>query len=237
MQMSKLFVAMLLGLLTAHFAYAQKQVLPAVAAPALDLSIQYDDRVLTSDGLLRETHYAELMLRRQGHVWIARVLPQAATTLHAHAESGAEHEHKHFNPVALPRHIFQENGQVKIEFIDHAEKQVINIVATEFENVHFDGSWVNANYLVDPALVAAMPLSKSRTATAPLRWHEQQKNGVFQRVLWDEKNLIPRTIETGRNDGSIFRKISVSVKPSASDSRPWQDVKGYVQKEYSDFLD
>jgi hypothetical protein len=209
-------------------------------APALDMSIVYYDRALTSDGVLRESRYEETMLRRPGHVWVARVLPkwpEKALQKHDHQEHEAEHDHKHFNHIALPRHVTQEAQLVKVEYVDHPNKQVINIVATEFENVNFDGSWVNAYFLVDPEVVLAMPLSKSKESVGQLSWHELNRNGIFQRVLWDEKNLIPREIETGKTDGSIFRKVSIKVNPSVSAQLPWQNVKGYVQKEYSDFLD
>lgn len=211
-------------------------------APALDLTIQYYDRALTSDGVQRETRYEETMLRRPGHVWVVRVLPkwtEKALLAHEHKAHGDEHEHehKHFNPVALPRHVTQEGQLVKVEYVDHPNKQVINIVATEFENVNFDGSWVNAYFLVDPLVVLGMPLSKNKVSEGQLSWHELNRNGIFQRVLWDGKNLIPREIETGKDDGSIFRKVSIKVNPVASAKLPWLDTKGYVQKEYSDFLD
>jgi hypothetical protein len=180
------------------------------------------------------------MLRRPGHVWVARVLPkwsEKALLAHEHKEQGDEHEHKHFNPIALPRHVTAEANQVIVEYVDHPNKQVINIVATEFENVNFDGSWVNAYFLVDPLVVLGMPLSKNKVSVGQFSWHEVDRNGIFQRVLWDGKNLIPREIETGKNDGSIFRKVSIKVKPSVTAHLPWQNVKGYVQKEYSDFLD
>lgn len=222
------------------WAYAEKDAGKLLVGPALDLTIQYYDRVLTSDGVLRETRYEETMLRRPGHVWVARVLPkwaEKASSAHEHKALGDEHEHKHFNPIALPRHVTQENKLVKIEYIDRPNKQVINIVATEFENVNFDGSWVNAYYLVDPRVVLAMPLSNDRGSKAQLSWHESNRNGVYQRILWDDQNLIPREIETGKSDGSIFRKVSIRVNPSVSTKLPWMDMKGYVQKEYSDFLD
>lgn len=209
-------------------------------APALDLSIVYYDRALTSEGVLRESHYEETMMRRPGHVWVARVLPkwhEKAQLAHENPEHNAEHEHKHFSHIALPRHVALKDKQLKVEYIDHPNKQVVNIVATEYENVDFDGSWANSYYLVDPSVVAAMPLSTSRSAEGQSRWHESVKNGVFQRVLWDEQNLIPREIETGKNDGSIFRKVSIKVNPALSSRLPWLDIKGYAQKEYSDFLD
>jgi hypothetical protein len=205
---------------------------------------------MTAEGVLRESRYEETMLRRPGHVWVARVLPKFATAEHggrshpghgAESASGArhndEHEHKHFNPIVLPRHITLEGGNLKIAFVDIGNKELINIVATEYENVNFDGSWLNAYFLVDPQLAAAMPLSNKLSAVAGARWHEQEKNGVFQRVLWDDKNMIPLEVETGKRDGTILRRVSVKLESNSGADAPWENLQGYAQREYSDFLD
>lgn len=205
-----------------------------VNAPSLDLSIRYYDRVMSSEGVLRETLFEETMLRRDGHVWTARVLPK---TIEPHAADDAEHQHKHFNSVVLPRHLWLEGGNLKVAYIDQTHKEIINIVATEYENVNFDGSWVNAYFLIDPQLVAAMPLSAKISAVAGARWHEQEKHGIFQRVLWDDKKLIPLEVETGKRDGTIFRRVSVKIAAQVSTYSPWKNLNGYAQKEYSDFLD
>jgi hypothetical protein len=110
-------------------------------------------------------------------------------------------------------------------------------VPTEYDNVNFDGSWHNAYYLIDPKIVAAMPLSQRATSAANARWHEVSKNGLFQRVLWDEKMLIPLMIETGDQKNSFFQRISVSANARLIKDLPWSHQQGYAQKEYSDFLD
>lgn len=208
--------------------------------PALELTVKYYDRSLTAEGVLREIHFEEEMLRRPGHIWVARVLPKTASdgsASHGQHTHDAGHEHKHFNSVMLPRHISLENDNIKLEFIDHNEKEIVNIVATEYENVNFDGSWINAYFLVDPQQVAAMPLSKKSSAIAGARWHEQEQRGVFQRVLWDDINKIPLEVETGKSDGTLFRKVSVRINSKGSEKTPWMSTQSYVHKEYSDFLD
>ncbi|TAJ79411.1 MAG: hypothetical protein EPO42_06270 [Gallionellaceae bacterium] len=205
--------------------------------PALNLSIKYYDKALTAEGVLRESHFEETMLRRPGHVWVMRVLPPATPGSHTHHEHEASEEHKHFNPVFLPRHVSMDGSNLKLEYVDRSKKEVINIVATEFENVSFDGSWINAYFLVNPQQLVAMPLSKKTSTAVGARWYEQEKSGVFQRVLWDEKNMIPLEIETGRKDGALFRRVSVKIESIGATDMPWGNVKGYSQKEYSDFLD
>lgn len=250
-----LCAAVLFGVSAAGSAQSlQKATIPF--APDLDLSIQYYSRVLTQEGVLRENRYEEKMLRRPGHVWVARVLPVAAVEGHddhdderqihdnragvkkALAQSKAtRHEHKHFNPVILPRHVTLDGNQTRVEFIDAREKEAISIAPTEYENVSFDGSWANAYYLIDPQGVAALPLSSKASPVAGARWHEREKNGLFQRVLWDDKKMIPLIVETGDKAGTFFRRVEVKPQVNLTKDLPWQNLKAYAQKEYSDFLD
>ena len=204
------------------------------AAPDVDLTIRYFTRELSSEGVLRENSYGEKMIRRSGHVWSYRVLPGRV------AESDTKHpnhEHKDFNYIVLPRHVKFDGNKVNIEFINTHDRQVINIVPTEYENVNFDGSWLNTYYMIDPKAVAAMPVSQRPASAANSRWHEVKKNGLFQRVLWDEKKSIPLIIETGDQKNTFFRRITVSPNTGLTKDLPWSHLQGYAQKEYSDFLD
>lgn len=226
------------------------------AAPDLDLSIQYYSKVMTPEGVLRESRYEEKMLRRPSHVWVERVLPPAALAHQdGHAENdrqagraadkavkkvalkAAAHEHKHFNYAVLPRHVILDNNKARIEFIDALEKQVVTIPPAEFENVNFDGSWVNAFYLLDPEQLQALPLSTKLSTVKGARWRERENHGVYQRVLWDEQKQIPLIVESGDRAGSFYRRIEVKPLAGLSKDLPWLKVKGFAQKEYSDFLD
>lgn len=237
-QSKSIYFVILFTLFSMNNKACAEQAAPAIpSGPALNLSVKYYDKAMTAEGVLREFHFEDTMLRRPGHVWTMRVLPKTMPESHIHHEHEATHEHKHFNPVLLPRHVTMDGGNLKLEYVDRSKKEVINIVASEFENVSFDGSWVNAYYLVDPQQVMAMPLSQRISNVSGARWYEQQKNGIFQRVLWDEKNMIPLEVETGRQDGSILRRVSVKIQPIGSADVPWNNLQGYMQKEYSDFLD
>lgn len=200
------------------------------AAPDLDLGITYYSRVQTPEGVTRESRYEEKMLRRAGHVWSARMLPASV----AHAET---HRHKQFNYVVLARHVIMENNKLRLEYVDAEERQVIAIPAAEYENVHFDGSWVNNFHLLDPKLVAAMPLSSRASDFPGARWCEREQNGMFQRVLWDEQKQIPLAIENGDRAGTVYRRVDIKVLAPRDGAPPWSDLKSYVQREYADFLD
>lgn len=208
----------------------------AVAAPPLDLSIQYYSKAVTAEGVTREVRYQESMLRRPGHVWVARVLPPQAVA----AGQASDHEHsvhKHFNPALLPRHVQLAGDKPRLEYVDLAHKEVIAVPQGEYGNVDFDGSWANAYYLFDPKLVQAMPLSSRASTVAGARWREQTRNGSFRRVLWDEQRQIPLLIESGDVAAAIFNRIEVQPQASVAASVPWQNLKGFAQREYGDFLD
>ncbi|CAN5730124.1 hypothetical protein BH11PSE12_BH11PSE12_25550 [soil metagenome] len=221
------------------------QAAPGLPAPDLDLNIQYYSKVLTPEGVTREARYEEKMLRRPGHVWVARVLPksaleQAAKEAHGQTAPGVatkQAEHKHFNYVVIPRHVVQDNAALRVEYIDAHDKNIVAIPVSEYENVSFDGSWENTFYLLDPKLVKAMPLAKQVSNIPGTVWREREKNGVFQRVLWDEQKQIPLIIESGDKAATFYRRVEVKPLASLSRDLPWQNLKGYAQKEYSDYLD
>lgn len=207
-----------------------------MAGPDLDLTLGYYSRVMTSEGVLREQRYEEKMLRRAGHVWVARVLPK--TPAGAHAEKAATGNHRHdFNYVVMPRHIVSEGAHLRFELVDLENRALIAIAPAEYENVNFDGSWENAFFLIDPRAIAKLPLATQDSGRDAARWHAREQGGQFQRVLWDEKRLIPLVIETGDKAGTFFRRIDIKPQPGLTSDLPWQSTKTYAQKEYADFLD
>lgn len=216
--------------------------IPAMAAvqapaggPSLDLDIAYYTRVTTPEGVTREARYKEAMLRRPGHVWVERVLP--APLVGREVASGGAAGHAEFNHAIAPHHVTWEKNAVRIDFVDTREKAVVAIPASEYGNVNFDGSWTNAYFLLDPKRVNAMPRSDRKSPVAGARWREQEKNGVFERVLWDESRQIPLTIESGDKAATFYRRVDVNVRPSLSARLPWLRLNGYAQKEFSDYLD
>jgi hypothetical protein len=201
----------------------------APAAPDLDLGISYYTKVVTDEGVTRETRYEERWQRRAGHVWVERVLPERAS----HQEDG----HKHFNAVKLARHVMMENGKLKLEYVDLHGRERVAIPPAEYENVAFDGSWEHSFYLASPKVIAQMPLS-ARSSTVPgARWRERERNGRFERVLWDDSRQVALVIETGDRNGQEYQRIEAHPVPKASAASPWSRLAGFSQKEYADFLD
>ncbi|MFZ6773795.1 hypothetical protein ACO0LB_13860 [Undibacterium sp. SXout7W] len=235
----------LAALLCASSAFAATPAAVTNNAPDLDLNIHYYSKVLTPEGVTREASYDETMLRRPGHVWTARTLPKNAQDAHddhgkdkkKNNTTAKESKHKHFNHVVIPRHIAMENNQLRIEFINAADKEVIAIPPSEYENVNFDGSWDNAYFLVDPQIIKVMTVSAKSSPVPGARWREREKNGVFQRVLWDEQKQIPLIIESGNKEATFYRRVDIKPQTTTVRDLPWANTKGFARKEYADFLD
>ncbi len=202
-------------------------------APALDFTVKYYNRVLTPEGVLRESRYEENVVRRPGHVWTARVLPPHAETEHDHDV----HDHKHFNYVVVPRHVAFDGKQMSVEFVDLHERYVVNIEPTEYQNVGFDGSWANTYFVMDPAIVSRLPRSSRQSSTPNTHWLEIEKDGAFQRILWDEINMIPLVAETHDKKHSYYNRIDIHIRKTSQKALPWERLKGYAQRDYADFLD
>lgn len=215
--------------------------------PDLDLSVHYTSRILTAEGVLRESRYEEKMMRRGDHVWTERVLPKDPSgheASHGHGKQAAakpsgkdEHGHRHFNHVMLPKHVFLTNGELRLEFVDFHQREVISIAPSEYENVNFDGSWANAFFLADPKIVSTIPVTHRASPVAGAQWRELAKGDMVQRVLWDGKRQIPLLVEKVDSRGRYVQRMEVKVQPGLAKSLPWERVKGYAQKEYADFLD
>ena len=214
-------------------------------AADLDARIAYYSKVVTAEGVTRESRFEETMLRRANHVWTARVRA-AATPAHDDAHDKPRISkavvretsvHKHFNPVVLPRHLTLHGKSLRLEYVDAHAREVIAVPPGEFDNVSFDGSWQRAYYLLDPKRLQAMPLSARKSSVAGARWRERERDGVYERVLWDERREIPLVIESGDKAGTFFNRLEVTLQPQLAGELPWQKLKGFAHREYADFLD
>ena len=216
---------------------------PNYAGPSLDLDIEYYNKVQTPEGVTREARYKEVMMRRPGHVWVERILakpalgPRDASKDDRRSASARPASHVEFNHAVTPHHVLLENGKVRIQYVDERGRAVVAIPSSEYANVNFDGSWANSFFLIDPKLVEAMPRSVTKSTVVGAEWHEREKNGMFERVLWDQKSKIPLTIESGDMAATFYRRVDVHIRPTLATALPWKNQNGYSQKEFSDYLD
>ena len=82
-----------------------------------------------------------------------------------------------------------------------------------------------------------MPLSDRTSPTPKAHWHEIEKNGIFQRILWDDEKMIPIIAEAGDHKNTFFNRVEVQVQTDLRKDLPWTNVKNFTQKVYADFLD
>lgn len=219
--------------LSIDFAKADTQASP------LDLRIRYYSKVVTAEGVTREVRYEDIMLRRPGVVWLARVLPRPKN-INSHSDNHAETvhiAHKHFNPVILPRLIRLTNSKPQLEYVDVHNRQIISVPPGEYGNVSFDGSWSNAYYLIDPKLINAMPMSSRVSSVSGARWREATRGNTLHRVLWDGRRQIALVIESEDRAAATVHRVEVDVDEGLASALPWRDLEGYAQREYGDFLD
>ncbi|AOK28071.1 hypothetical protein AQ611_00140 [Burkholderia singularis] len=151
----------------------------------------------------------------------------------AHAHAG----HKHFNFDAAARHVTNDGGNVRIEYVDAAERTIVSVPPTEFETTGFDGSWDNAFYITPPSQLKRL---NAKTAAGPqpgTRWYEQTIAGRgLNRILWSDALQAPLVVEYRSTDGSVTRKLTLTPAPRAK-TPPWRQLASYSRKEYEDYLD
>ncbi|AYQ42291.1 hypothetical protein BLA9940_00505 [Burkholderia aenigmatica] len=235
--------------------------LPALAAADFDAVLLHESRTVSADGVTRTTLYRERMVRRDGHVWVERVLPVAVAGSHDddhdhdHDAGGAREKppragvqpaaahagHKHFNFQAAARHVTSDGKTTRIEYVDAANRTVVSVPPAEYETTGFDGSWDNAYYVTPPSQLKRLAVAKRGDAPGT-RWYEQAVDtpgarGV-NRILWSEKWQVPLSVEYRSADGRVVRKLTLTPTPAARrETLPWQTLASYTRKEYADYLD
>ena len=228
---------------TIAFALATPAAVAVAAGVGSDLSaiVSYENRLVLTSGVTRIDTWQERLVRRDGQVWIERVLPAAksATAEHESPEEHADHiGHRHFNAETAARWLTRgANGEPQLKFVDHVHKAVISIPRAEYGTVGFDGSFDAAASIVPAALVHRMKAIGSG-AGGDMQWHSERGDGWSYRVLWSERQQLAMRVESRRIDGSASRTISVRLVPrDAIVPAPWTRVTSYAQKQYDDYMD
>ncbi len=226
--MKRVFPAALLALWLAAPAQAQEPV------PPLALKIEHAVTTLSADGVTREVRYAEHLVRQGGQVWLARVLPPHAHESQEHA--GASKEHKHMDIAAAARWIQRAgDGSLRVRLVNAHDQLVVDVPAPDWGNIGFDGQWLAAQHLLDPAQVQRMkPLD--RTAPAGTRWYQGGTATMKVLVLWDAQGQFPRRVESADTHGTSH-SVTTAMREPLPKALPWGQLEKYQQKEYSDLLD
>jgi len=206
----------------------------AQAASDVTLEVTHQSNALGADGIKRSTVFTERVVRQGDTVWIERVMPPGAhlEDEHAKAKVGAAKDHKHADLSAATRWIQRlPDGKLRFRLVAMHDKVVVDIAPAEYATVGFDGAWLAAYHLIDPAVLKTL---KPGETTSQGQWFENTKGRNSVRVLWDAKREIPlQVVSQGANSN---RSTTVKVLSAAAKS-PWDVTKKFAQKDYSDFLD
>ncbi|MGQ5525240.1 hypothetical protein ACUHMQ_18530 [Chitinimonas sp. PSY-7] len=207
--------------------------LPTLAATDIAGTLNYESRMVSSDGITKQSHFRERFVRSADHIWTERIMPANAQA-HQHGE---DDKHSHSLATAGKLITRDTKGGVALSFVRTTEKIIYLTQPREYSTVGFDGSWEGNWSLVNPAQFKQMQRSK-RAAQVGTVWYEGRSKGVFEKVLWDEKNEIALVIETGTSNGSRYSKTTFT--PGNFPERaalPWNNLAGYLKRDYEDLLD
>jgi len=204
----------------------------AVAAP-LSAVMTYESMTITAEGVKKQTQFQEKFIRDANVVWSERIIGKTAQQ-HAH-ESEEDNEHNLNFATAAKWLVKDEKNLIKFRFVREGEKKIIEPRVTEYGTLGFNGEWETAYYLVNRDAMKKMTVLKQQ-APAGATWYEKKNVEEFTRVLWDEKNQVPLSIESGRFDGTMDNKITI-VLTSAPAKLPWNTINTYQTIAYEDLLD
>lgn len=213
------------------FSLAMMSIAQIVSAANLTLLMTHDSKTVAANGVTSTVHYQERMYRQEQQLWLERVIP---TKVYQVKEEYHDGEHKHLDLESSARWITKQPNGASLRLVNRHDKQIVNVNMGDYDAVGFDGKWLSTYSLIDPQQLKTMTLSK-RVAPTGSQWYETTKDGRYLRVLWDAKLAIPRRMESGQVDGTQQHTIQIDIQPTTA--MPWLALKGYQEKEYSDFLD
>lgn len=201
-----------------------------VRAQDADLVVRHVAVSTGADGVKRTAEFTERMVRRPGQVWIERVVPAEWHTADEHGKS--DPSHKHLDTAAAARWVTRGvDGSVSVRLASRHDKVLVDVTRTDFENIGFDGSWTAAYYLIDPAALTRM---KRVSTDGDLQTYTNIEVGRQLKVIWNDRLKLPLLVES--RSGGSSKRTSVEVAPQAR-TLPWEGVKNYARKDYSDYLD
>jgi len=209
----------------------------AVAAPLPDVDalVSFETRHVLASGITRVDTWQERLVRRDGQVWVERVLPAGGAAHRDDDDAHAGHVgHAHFNADTAARWLAREpDGEMTVRFVDRGHRAIVSIPRAEYGTVNFDGSYDAAASIV-PAEVARR--MKPGALQGDARWLADRRDGWSHRVLWSESRQLALRVESRSDDGAISRIVEVRPQ-TARGAAPWTQLDGYEHKRYDDYMD
>lgn len=209
-----------------------------IAAP-LAAIMTFESMTMTADGVKKQTHFQERFIRDANVVWSERIIPKSLQHHDHEKESNSheKHDHKHnLNFATAGKWLVRDtNEKISFRFVRKEDKKIIAPRESEYGTLGFDGAWETAYYLANRNTLKKMTILKKAAPNSAI-WYEKKNAHEFTRILWDEKNEIPLSIESGTLDGNSNNKITLVITPAPS-PLPWTTLASYNTIAYEDLLD
>ncbi len=211
---------------------------PTAEAPPTQLRLSYHTMAIGSDGVQRDTRYANVMVRRPGRVWIERDLPavlrDSAGHGHEHAH-GPQAGHAHDEAQGAPLQIHRDaEGKERVEVVLAKTARVIEVDRAHHGNVGYGGSWEAVYWLVPPAALGRM--QKLGPAQAGVQRYRAVAGEQVTLVDWDVAGQFARRVERTDGHGTSRYLMTAAVLPAPA-VLPWKASEAYSRGDYSDLLD
>lgn len=218
------------GVLAAGLAGLALFAVSGVHAQDVELLVRHSSMSTGADGVRRSTGFSERVTRTADTVWVSRVLPNYAHPDRNHAKDGGEH--KHLNLGTATRWISRDSaGAVQMRLVPDNEKVLVTVTKPDYGNVGFDGSWAAAWSLIDPAALKRMRAGPARGELTTYTLAEKDRK---LKIVWNTRLQIPALVQSSDKTSQHDAVVEVVGKPA---SHPWNNLGGFVAKDYSDYLD
>ena len=206
---------------------------PSVFAAPLSAVMTFESMTITSEGVTKKTQFQENFVRDANTVWSERIIPKSSKQ-HTHSDHEGHGHDLNFSTAA--KWIVKDaNNQIKFRFVRSDDKKIIEPRVTEYETLGFNGDWESAYYLLNRDALKNMTVLKQQSPNGAT-WYEKKNAKEFTRILWDDANQLPLSIQTGKLDGTMDNKITIAISP-VSKTLPWSQISQYQTIAYEDLLD
>jgi hypothetical protein len=201
-----------------------------VNAQNMELLVKHTSVANGADGVKRSTEFSERVIRTVDTVWVSRVLPVDTHSTHDHAKGGDQH--KHLDVATATRWITKTaGGALKVQLVPNGEKVLVNVTKPDYGNIGFDGSWVAAWSLMDPASLKRM---KAGPVKGELITYTLLEKDRSLKVVWNTKLQMPTQVVSFDQNSSRETLVKIVGAPTVL---AWDNLKGFDTKDYSDYLD
>jgi hypothetical protein len=204
------------------------------ASPAITATLTHETFAIDAEGVTHTSRFHERVYRRDGRVWVERVLPAGAPSVTGHDG----HDHDHVNLRIAARYVTREgqNG-VKVVLVSAPERLLVDIGPESFDSLGLSRRWDASASLVDLSSLEA-DAGTLPTPRAGTRWYVRSTAQGYVHVLWSDELGLPLIIETGTTDRRSHTRTLVKAERIAPTARmPWDGLAGYARKDFSDLGD